>query len=89
MLNMTNIENSSLAVPACIAAVKALRDTFPKIDGLLVLAASCAVGAGLSYLFTDAESIKQVVGQGLLWGFTGSGFMVVADRIAGSTPAAK
>lgn len=69
---------------AVVAAVKAARTTFPKIDGLLVLLFAGAFGFGLSYLFGDEPTIKATALQGLMWGLAGSGYMTIADRIAPS-----
>ena len=74
----------TLAAPAAIIAfVKALRDSVPKIDGLMVLGASIVVGAGLAYLLSETgEPVKQWIAQGAFWGLSGSGFMAIADRIS-------
>lgn len=72
-----------MAPAAVIAVVKAVRTQFPKVDGIPVLVAALAAGAGLSWLFSvDGESIKQVILQGTFWGLAGSGFMAAADRLS-------
>lgn len=89
-MDPSNLADAALAVPACIAVVKAARTTFPKIDGVFVLGVSLAAGEALSWLFSDGLALKPILLQGALWGLSGSGFMVVADRVAGvMSPAPK
>jgi hypothetical protein len=75
-------DNLLLVAPAAVvAAVKAVRDSFPKIDGLMVLGAAAIAGTGISWLVGPAgEPIRDMIARGVFWGFAGSGFMAIVDR---------
>jgi hypothetical protein len=80
---VTGVSSATLAVPAVISAVKAARTTFPKIDGVWVLAVALAAGFAVSYLFGDAsDTVRQTLKAGALYGLAGSGFMEIAQNVS-------
>lgn len=73
-----------LAPAAVVAAVKALRTSFPRIDGIAVLGAAVLLGTATSWLAgAPGEALRDVLARGAFWGFAASGFMAAADRLAG------
>ena len=72
------MENITVAA-AIVAIVKAVKEVYPALNGLLTVALAVLLGVGAGYLGLEGLNITA----GVLVGLSAVGAVTVADRVSG------